>query len=75
MKAYNVTPRLGLVATGTIYLFNVKLRCNTRHEARETVALDTLIYFEGDFIPQICCVMTLHMTEILELKQGKACLS
>jgi hypothetical protein len=37
MKAFSVTPRLGLLMTDTIYLFNVKSRCNTRYKATDSL--------------------------------------
>jgi hypothetical protein len=33
IKASSITTRLGLLVKDTIYLFMVKLRCNTRQEA------------------------------------------
>jgi hypothetical protein len=71
MKLSSVTPRLRLSITDTISFFNVKSRCNTRHEATDTVSLGTLtIYLEGVDVAQICYIMPLHMTQMLDLKQG-----
>jgi hypothetical protein len=71
MKASSVTSRLELLATDTISLLYVKSRWNARNEATDTVSLDTLtINTEGVYIVQIYYSIALHMTGILEPKQG-----
>ena len=71
MRVSSVAPRLGLLITDTISSFNAKSRRNTRHEATDTVSLDTpTIHLEGVDVAQICYLMTLHITLMLDLKQG-----